>query len=1112
MCGAGPEGVPHGSGGRCVPREGGVGDADGRRGEARLVPVLTRSSSFEDFQRFLHGHARFSDVCPEPCAAPARKECHTAVEGDACHEKVVWAMQTGVVEKPDWYPSLTRSSSFEDFQRFLHGHARFSDVCPEPCAAPARKECHTAVEGDACHEKVVWAMQTGVVEKPDWYPSLTRSSSFEDFQRFLHGHARFSDVCPEPCAAPARKECHTAVEGDACHEKVVWAMQTGVVEKPDWYPSLTRSSSFEDFQRFLHGHARFSDVCPEPCAAPARKECHTAVEGDACHEKVVWAMQTGVVEKPDWYPSLTRSSSFEDFQRFLHGHARFSDVCPEPCAAQDATDRVRAESFQTSDPPYGSTPSPAPIDYNRLVSGPESCDVTDGSSPSSVYPCMCGSDLCAVNQICSGYSCAPIEFLRVEWPCSNPGIGSSYFSLSGVSANGAPVYTNSVGNYIYWDASCDGSGSQNQDRWIMDVDAPNVTAPMDLDSSLDCTFMGYHGTPEFFGVPLGNSTWTVACDGAQSDTTVAITHVQVIPTPGPTLEPGLPCACATPCGGFVYVDTDGDGCIEYPECMPNVELAERLPEMDADGDGCVTEAECDLSPWSYLLPNFAVAAPECDEGSYVAVGTSVCQQCPGGETRRRRATTCTECPLGRAYPPGFCGHLDDCIAGAYLMGPVSAGGDVICASQDIDEGGALLTVGVRVTIVARALGHFQSLTIEDITSRTNGTVCFRMSGPAVLNFSACDPVIETCSGTSGLAFSDSYPCGCGTVICQDGERCDFGSAGNDHGQGGYCIGPGPGILRTPSPTVSAKGDPHLVNLLGEHFDVNHGGEFTLLRIPQDAGRPAEMELKASVRPESGRPCTTYITQVELSGAWLGGKVVQVRSYKAKAKDEAGKFLGLRVMNSGVYEEAQHDVPWEKLADWTDMTLLLSEYQGKTGFMVTLAKTQWRSRKAAREGASSVAGQVEVRFQRRRLNESAQVIMRQDLPMQEHLNLAVRHIAALGRSDVGGLLGFDPHPESLEAVTPECQRHRDGLDGQQGPRFRPNWKIRWEKIREQRGRLEDPHGGTGDNQAAASLMSTRAMMCVCASAEAGAEAGAGGGGVQGVLAELQTGRLAEATWD
>jgi len=262
--------------------------------------------------------------------------------------------------------------------------------------------------------------------------------------------------------------------------------------------------------------------------------------------------------------------------------------------------------------------------------------------------------------------------------------------------------------------------------------------------------------------------------------------------------------------------------------------------------------------------------------------------------------------------------------------------------------------------------------------------------------------------------------------------------------------------------------------------------------------------------------------VELSGTWLGGKVVQVRSYKAKAKDEAGKFLGLRVMNSGVYEEAQHDVPWEKLADWTDMTLLLSEYQGKTGFMVTLAKTQWRSRKAAREGASSVAGQVEVRFQRRRLNESAQVIMRQDLPMQEHLNLAVRHIAALGRSDVGGLLGFDPHPESLEAVTPECERHRGGLDRAGGPRSRPGWRARWEKIKARRGQAPAPEEGTGDdNEAAAALFTAgREAMCVCpgegplAGSEQGehAQSLVGGRSARGVVVEHQTGRLAEASWD
>jgi len=69
----------------------------------------------------------------------------------------------------------------------------------------------------------------------------------------------------------------------------------------------------------------------------------------------------------------------------------------------------------------------------------------------------------------------------------------------------------------------------------------------------------------------------------------------------------------------------------------------------------------------------------------------------------------------------------------------------------------------------------------------------------------------------------------------------------------------------------------LVNLNGEHFDVNHGGEFTLLRVPQNTIKPAEVELKAFVLPEHGKPCTTYITEVELSGVWLDGKVVQVRS-------------------------------------------------------------------------------------------------------------------------------------------------------------------------------------------------------------------------------------------
>lgn len=194
-------------------------------------------------------------------------------------------MQRGVVEHPEWYSPLAQNSTFEDFQRHLHGVRKLSKVCPQPCAAhaqevpaaawlPAPDGCHTSVKGDACYEKVVYSMQTDVVENPEWYSPLTTNSSFVDFQRHLHGVAWLSDVCPEPCVdqVPALtatpEDCHTPVEGDACYEEVLYAMQTDVVKHPDRYRRLTEYSSFEDFQRVLHSVSR---VCPEPCKAQAER-------------------------------------------------------------------------------------------------------------------------------------------------------------------------------------------------------------------------------------------------------------------------------------------------------------------------------------------------------------------------------------------------------------------------------------------------------------------------------------------------------------------------------------------------------------------------------------------------------------------------------------------------------------------------------------------------------------------------------------------------------------------------------------------------------------------------------------------------------------------------
>merc|ERR1719343_389677 len=69
--------------------------------------------------------------------------------------------------------------------------------------------------------------------------------------------------------AQPEEDCHTSVAGDACYAEVLWAMRTGIAENPEWYSPLTGSSSFEDFQRHLHGMSKLSDVCPKPCAARA---------------------------------------------------------------------------------------------------------------------------------------------------------------------------------------------------------------------------------------------------------------------------------------------------------------------------------------------------------------------------------------------------------------------------------------------------------------------------------------------------------------------------------------------------------------------------------------------------------------------------------------------------------------------------------------------------------------------------------------------------------------------------------------------------------------------------------------------------------------------------
>jgi hypothetical protein len=148
--------------------------------------------------------------------------------------------------------------------------------------------CHTAVEGESCFDDVMWAVTEGLDKYPDWYPGLSASSEFEEFQKVIHKKGK----CPMPCdthtpivldhdesdpdEAPPDDppddppDCHTAVEHESCYDDVMWAMKDGLEENPDWYPGLDASSSMEAFQAAVHHNS--PKKCPQPCSGHSPQE------------------------------------------------------------------------------------------------------------------------------------------------------------------------------------------------------------------------------------------------------------------------------------------------------------------------------------------------------------------------------------------------------------------------------------------------------------------------------------------------------------------------------------------------------------------------------------------------------------------------------------------------------------------------------------------------------------------------------------------------------------------------------------------------------------------------------------------------------------------------
>lgn len=90
---------------------------------AALVSAITATASAAGFANAVVSTAEeiaSTMTAPQTVTITLPVTCETAVDGAGmdtdCFGHVMWAINTGIVDHPDWYPLLTPANTFEDFQ------------------------------------------------------------------------------------------------------------------------------------------------------------------------------------------------------------------------------------------------------------------------------------------------------------------------------------------------------------------------------------------------------------------------------------------------------------------------------------------------------------------------------------------------------------------------------------------------------------------------------------------------------------------------------------------------------------------------------------------------------------------------------------------------------------------------------------------------------------------------------------------------------------------------------------------------------------------------------------------------------------------------------------
>jgi len=111
----------------------------------------------------------------------------------------------------------------------------------------------------------------------------------------------------------------------------------------------------------------------------------------------------------------------------------------------------------------------------------------------------------------------------------------------------------------------------------------------------------------------------------------------------------------------------------------------------------------------------------------------------------------------------------------------------------------------------------------------------------------------------------------------------------------------PPTAGTPAPSpaiVSASGDPHLVNVYGERFDLMRPGNHTMLSIPRGATpQRALLHVEAHAEQHGGACADMYIDTLSVVGKWAAGVYLNGRGIQYYAWKRDSQLSGWRKYGS-----------------------------------------------------------------------------------------------------------------------------------------------------------------------------------------------------------------------